>query len=147
MTIAFVALVASGECHAQFSKLSIGDYGISSIRPESFRAANGSVWLEVGNPMTGFTVSEIQGVVYKNGRRFVTGNAADFHVPSGSSKVTVSGRAALCPDTSLWDVLALLAFDPKEYSIDLSVRITLDSGETRVVSKKNLPVTTLLKLM
>lgn len=147
LLIGFVALLAAGECHAQFSKLSFGKYGISSIRPESFRAVNGAVWLEVNNSMEGFTVSEIQGMVYKNGVQFVTGRANDFYVPAGSSKVTVCGRAALCPSASLWDVLALIAFDPKEYSVDLSVRITLDSGETRVVSKKNLPVAVLLKLM
>lgn len=147
LLIGFLAFLAAEECHAQFSKMSFGKYGISSIRPESFRAVNGAVWLEVNNSMEGFTVSEIQGMVYKNGVQFVSGKANDFYVPAGFSKVTVSGRAALCSGASLWDVLALIAFDPKEYSVDLSVRITLDSGESRVVSKKNLPVTALLKLM
>lgn len=147
LLIGFVACVTASECHAQFSKLSFGKYGISSIRPESFRSVNGAVWLDVNNSMEGFTVSEIQGMVYKNGVQFVSGRADDFHVPAGSSKVTVSGRASLCPQASLWDVLALIAFDPKEYSVDLSVRITLDSGDTRVVSKKNLPVSVLLKLI
>ena len=44
-------------------------------------------------------------------------------------------------------MLALIAFDPEDYSVDLSVRITLDSGETRVVSKKGMPVRELLKLI
>ena len=71
----------------------------------------------------------------------------DVHISSGSAKVTISGRAALSDTASLWDVLALIAFDPEDYSVDLSVRITLDSGETRVVSKKNMPVAALLKLI
>lgn len=146
LMMSIAALCASEECHAQFSKLSFGKYGISSIRPESLRAVAGSVWVDVTNSMEGFTVSEIQGLVYKNGTPFVSGRANDVHVPSGTSKVTVSGRAALCEGASLWDVLALIAFDPEDYSLDLSVRITLDSGSTRVISKKNLPVTVLLKL-
>lgn len=147
LVIGFVALVAAGECDAQFSKLSFGKYGISSIRPESLRAVKGAVWLDVTNPMQGFTVSHIKGLVYKNGSPFITGSASDFHVPSGSSRVTVSGRAALCASASLWDVLALIAFDPAEYSVDLTVRITLDSGETRTVSKYRMPVKELLKLI
>ena len=43
--------------------------------------------------------------------------------------------------------VALISFNPADYSVDLSVRITLDSGETRVVSQKNLPVSVLLKLI
>lgn len=147
MIVAFVAFAASDVCHAQFSKLSFGKYGISSIRPESLRSVRGAVWIEVTNPMEGFSVSEIKGTVYKNGSAFVHGTASDVHISSGSAKVTISGRAALSDTASLWDVLALIAFDPEDYSVDLSVRITLDSGETRVVSKKNMPVAALLKLI
>ena len=91
-----VALVASVEGWAQFSKLRFGDYGVESISPESFSAVKGAVWLEVTNPMEGFTVSEIRGMVYKDGVPFITGSAADFRVSSGTGKVVISGRAALC---------------------------------------------------
>ncbi len=76
-----VALTASVEGRAQFSKLKFGDYGVKSISPESFSAVKGAVWLEVSNPMEGFTVSEIRGMVYKNGAPFITGTASDFRVP------------------------------------------------------------------
>ena len=59
----------------------------------------------------------------------------------------ISGRASLSSTVSLWDVLALIVFDPDDYSVDLSVRITLDSSETRVVSKEKMPVEALLKLI
>ena len=147
LVVCTVALAVSDICHAQFSKLSFGKYGVSSIRPESFRAVRGAVWLDVNNSMEGFTISEIRGVVYKNGVPFVSGTAGDVYIPSGSARATVSGRAVLCDNASLWDVLALIAFDPDEYSLDLSVRITLDSGQTRVVSKPHMPVAALLKLI
>ena len=145
--VGIVALAASGFCHAQFSKLSFGKYGVSSIRPESLRAVRGAVWVDVTNPMEGFTVSEIKGTVYKHGVAFVHGEASDVYVPSGSGRAVISGRASLSASASLWDVLALIAFDPEDYSVDLSVRITLDSGETRVVSKTRMPVAALLKLI
>lgn len=147
LAVCVVAMAASETCHAQFSKLSFGKYGISSIRPESLRSVRGAVWIDVTNPMEGFTVSEIKGTVYKKGVPFVYGSASDVYITSGSARADISGRASLSETASLWDVLALIVFDPNDYSVDLSVRITLDSGATRVVSKKNMPVAALLKLI
>ena len=146
LVAAFVSLLAADECAAQFSKLSISDYGIKSIMPENFSAVRGAVWLEVENPMESFTVSEISGKVYKNGVALLQGKADDFTVVNGKSKVEISGRASLCGSASLWSVLALVFFEPEQYKVDMSMRITLASGETRVVEKKGLPVTVLLKL-
>lgn len=147
LIVCVVALASAEVASAQFSKLSFGKYGVSSIRPESLRAVRGAVWIDVTNPMEGFTVSEIKGTVYKHGAAFVYGTASPVHIPSGSARAAISGRASLSATASLWDVLALIAFDPEDYSVDLSVRITLDSGETRVVSKMGMPVRELLKLI
>ena len=147
LVVCVLAFASSEVCHAQFSKLSFGKYGVSSIRPESLRAVRGAVWVDVTNPMVGFTVSEIKGTVYKKGVPFVYGSASDVHIPLGTRRANISGRASLSPSASLWDVLALIAFDPEDYSVDLSVRITLDTGETRTVSKSKMPVTALLKLI
>lgn len=147
LVMCVVALVSAEVASAQFSKLSFGKYGVSSIRPESLRAVRGTVWIDVNNPLEGFTVSEIKGTVYKNGAPFVYGSASDVHIPYGSARAVISGRASLSSTASLWDVLALIVFDPEDYSVDLSVRITLDSGQTRVVSKKKMPVAALLKLI
>ena len=145
--ISVVTFAFAEVCHAQFSKLSFGKYGVSSIRPESLRAVRGAVWIDVTNPMGGFTISEIKGTVYKRGVPFVYGSASDVHIPSGSARANISGRASLSETASLWDILALIVFDPADYSVDLSVRITMDSGETRVVSKSKMSVTALLKLI
>lgn len=147
LVVCVLAFASSEVCHAQFSKLSFGKYGVSSIRPESLRAVRGAVWVDVTNPMVGFTVSEIKGTVYKKGVPFVYGSASDVHIPLGTRRANISGRASLSPSASLWDVLALIVFDPEDYSVDLSVRITLDTGETRTVSKSRMPVTALLKLI
>lgn len=147
LVVCVLAFASSEVCHAQFSKLSFGKYGVSSIRPESLRAVRGAVWVDVTNPMVGFTVSEIKGTVYKKGAPFVYGSASDVHIPLGTRRATITGRASLSPSASLWDVLALIAFNPADYSVDLSVRITLDTGETRTVSKSKMPVTALLKLI
>ena len=145
--VAVVARVSSEDMHAQFSRLSFGKYGISSISPESFRAVSGSAWLDVTNPDVGFTLSEVRGTVYKNGTPFVSGRMADVRIPSGTGRRTFTGRAELCSGITLWNVLSSIAFDPDDYAVDISMRVTLDTGETRVVSKSRLPLRVLLKLM
>ena len=147
LLVCVVAFASAEVCHAQFSKLSFGKYGVSSIRPEGLRAVRGSVWIDVTNPVEGFTLSQIKGTVYKNGVSFIYGLASDVRIPYGSARASISGRASLSESASLWDVLALIAFDPEDYSVDLSVRITLDSGSTRVVTKRKMPVPALLKLL
>lgn len=144
--LAAVSLAASVTCKAQFDNISIGKYAVESISPESFSAVKGSVSLEVTNSGEGFTVSDIKGVVYKEGDPFVTGKADLFHVDRGTRKTVISGRAALCDGVSLWAVLGVLFFDPDDYSVDISVKITMDSGETRVLSKKGMTVKELLKI-
>lgn len=141
-----VGFVAANDCHAQFSRLTIGEYGIKSVSPESFRSVNGSVWIEVTNPDEGFTLSDISGMVYKNNVPFVKGTAQTVHIGKGKGKHVFSGHAALCDGVSLWTVLSVLAFDPEDYCVDISMRVTMDSGASRVVSKKKVPVKTLLKL-
>lgn len=144
--VAIVTLVAADDCAAQFGKMTIKDYGIKSIVPESFSSVRGAVWVEVVNPTETFTVSDISGKVYKEGSPMIQGTAPAFTVGKGESKVEISGAASLCPGASLWSVLGMFFFDPDDYSVDISMTITLASGTKRTVEKKNLPVTALLKL-
>lgn len=146
LAVSLLAVLASDRCHAQFSKLSIGEYGIKSISPESFRSVSGAVWLDVTNPEQGFTLSEISGVVYKNDTPFVRGRASDVHISKGSQRVVISGNASLASGVSLWTVLSLLSFNPEDYSVDIIMCVTLDSGESRMITKYKVPLTTLLKL-
>lgn len=141
-----LALGLSFESAAQFSQMAIEDYGIQSIAPVSFSSVRGSVWAEVDNAKEGFRVTDVKATVYKEGSPYVTGEAADVYVSPGRQKVVVSGEASLCPGVSLWSVLQVLFFDPEDYSVDLSLTVTYDSGATRTVVKNRLPVKALLKL-
>jgi hypothetical protein len=146
IVLAALSVAAADECFAQFSNISIGKYSIESIRPEGFSSVKGSVMLEVTNAGEGFTVSDVSGTVYKEGVPFVTGQASGFRVAPGSQKLVISGRAGLCQGASLWTVLGLLFFDPEDYAVDIRLKVTTDSGAVRVIEKKRLPVTVLLKI-
>ena len=146
LLLSVIAVFAAADCHAQFKQIAIADYDIKSIVPESLSAVRGSVMLEVTNGGDGFTVSDITGVVYKEGEPFVAGTADAFHVDRGAQKQVISGRASLCQGASLWSVLGLLFFEPEDYMVDISLKVTTDSGVEKVLSRKGMPVTELLKI-
>lgn len=141
-----LTLMSAVNANAQFSRLSIGEFGIESISPEGLSAVKGAVWVDVTNPGETFTVSDIKGTVYKEGAPFVSGTAPGFTVSKGNGKVTVAGRAELCEGVSIWSLFSLVVFDPEDYTVDISMKITTSSGKTRVAQKKGMPLKALLKL-
>ena len=143
--VAIFTLFATTESYAQFDKVNFGKYGISSITPQSFRSVSGEAWIDVTNSSKAFKVSNIEGVVYKNGKPFVSGTANSFQVVSGTKRLPIKGSASLCEGVSLWSVLGLLSFDAKEYAVDVSMTVTSSNGKQQVISKKKVPLTKLLK--
>ena len=143
--ISTIALLSSYESKAQYDGLKFGDYGIDSVSPVSFTAVAGSVWVEVENPLAGFTVSQIEGKLYRNGVALIQGSANDYYVPTGKSKITITGRASLCPGTSIFDVLGLILFNPEDYTFDIKAVVTDDGADSVIKEVKDIPVLTLLK--
>ena len=56
----FVGLTAAEECKAQYDTLKFGEFGVSSVSPISSTSVKGKVWVDVENPLGGFTVSNIE---------------------------------------------------------------------------------------
>ena len=125
-----VAAVASTGLSVHLSDLHFGSYKITGIHPKSLRSVDGSASVTCTNSGRTFTMSNIFGTVYKNGRAFVRGYAQPVSVPVGSSSVNISGNATLCEDITLWDVLACIAFRAEDYTVDVSMTITTDGGKS-----------------
>lgn len=147
LTIVFCAiLLLAGEhgASAQLSRLHFGSYKINRISLLSLRSVNGEAQAVCTNDSLAFTMSNISGVVYKNGRPFVHGTANPVSVASGTSTVVVKGTATLYDDVTLWDVLSCIAFRPSDYTIDVSMRITNSAGASRSYSRNGISVANLL---
>ena len=144
---AAISLAASaGEKGEVFSKLNVEKFGIGSIWPSGLSAVTGSVWVELENGGEGFTVSQIKGTVYRDGAPFVNGSANNVYISKGKGKYTISGKASLCSGVSLLSLLRLFSFDPKAYSVDISVVVTSDSGVSQTLSVEKFPVSALLNV-
>ena len=143
--VSVLGFFSSEECKAQYSSLKFGDFGITSISPAGFTSVKGSVWVEVENPQAGFTVSKVEGKLYKNGVPMIEGYVEDYYVPTGNTRVELYGRTALCPGTSIIDVLGLMLFNPEEYTVDIKAVITDDGADPVIKEVKDIPILTLLK--
>lgn len=148
--IVFILAVILGitwadDCKAQYDYLKFGDFGVTSVSPLSFTSVNGAVWVDVENPQAGFSVTEVYGKLYCDGRALIEGKADDYYVPNGSGRLNLTGVASLCPGVSIFDVLGLIFFDPQMYTVDIKAVITDDGAAPVVKEVKNIPVLTLLK--
>jgi hypothetical protein len=141
----FVGLVMAEECKAQYDTLEFGDFGVSSVKPIGYESVRGKVWVDIENPLVGFTVSDIEGCLYKRGIPLVKGRPDDYYVPSGKSRLNLTGIATLCPGASLWDVLGLIFFQASQYTVDIKALVTDDGAQPVEMEVKNVPVLTLLK--
>lgn len=142
-----MAVLLALPTQAQLSRLKFDkNYKINSISPISLREVAGAVQVSVRNDTTTFTMSNITGVIYKNGQAFVRGQADPVRVPAGSSMVKVTGTAALCQGVSLWAVLGcLFGFDIEDYTADVSMTITDKSGHLRQIDKRGVSVAAILR--
>lgn len=144
--IAVIAFLASAqESNAQYDTLKFGDFGVTSVSPVDSVSVRGAVWVDVENPQVGFWVTDIYGKLYKGDKALIEGRADDYYVPSGSSRLDLTGVASLCPGVSIIDVLGLIFFKPEEYSVDIKAIITDDGADPVVKEVRNIPVLTLLK--
>ncbi|MBQ9548638.1 MAG: hypothetical protein IJV01_05735 [Bacteroidales bacterium] len=130
---------------AQLSRLKFGSYKISSISPRSLRSCDGAVQVSVRNDTVGFVMRNISGLVYRSGVPFVTGQASDVDVRPGRNTLVVPGNVTLCDGVSLWTILGLLfSFDINEYTADLRLTLTTDTGDSRVIEEKGMSVAAVL---
>lgn len=143
--VSLIGFFSSTDCKAQYDYLKFGDFGVTSISPLSFTSVRGEVWVDVQNPQVGFSVTEVYGKLYCNGRALIEGKADDYYVPNGNGRLNLTGVASLCPGVSIIDVLGLLFFNPEEYTVDIKAIITDDGTDPVVKEVKDIPVLTLLK--
>ena len=140
-----VPLLWAQPARAQLSRLHFRNYRITSIVPSGFRSVRGAVEVTLTNDTTAFTMTNIQGIVYRNGRPFVEGVCNDTYVPRGTITVRPTGSVRICDSVSLWTVLrCMVDFDPDEYTGDLSMLITDAKGNQRTYAKEGVPVGKLL---
>lgn len=150
-TVAIVAallvmlVTAPGAAAQILSNLHFNGYRITKVMPTSTRSVTGAMEIECQNDSLGFTMSNISGTVYKDGKPFLRGDLSPIKVPHGSSKVIVDCHyAALAEGINILDLLKSISFKPQDYTVDVSTTVIDTKGNKRLVAKQGVSASQLL---
>ena len=137
-------LFAAAPASAQLTKLRFVNYKLVKIVPLSLEKAKGTFAFDVVNGDGPFTMSNISGTVYKNGKQLVSGMTPNIEVPKGKSSFTIEGLANLSGSTNIMQVLQCIFFKPEEYTIDVSLTVTDSKGKRKEIVELGMSVADLL---
>ena len=106
---ALVAALSLSSCGSSlYKKIDILSYGVRYVVPTSARSADMVLNLEIENRTVGFTVSDLHGVIRKDGTDIATFTADDFAVKGKTTDTyRLPVQAELCEGVSLLQVLVL----------------------------------------
>jgi hypothetical protein len=124
MIIAAIALLfaSGGEAAAQMSKLRCRGFDVKSVVPTGFRSVRATVELELVNKGKPFEMENVEVVVYRDGKPYVTGGCPLIEVEKGSYTAKLIGNFHLANGVSLWSVFRnLLNIQLEDYSADISL--------------------------
>jgi len=140
-------LVAAASC-GRFEDIRINSCRLASATPRGFTAVDAVLDVEIDNPATSFTISDIQGVVLRDGVDsviFVTGGPVDVRRRSVQT-YQVPCTATLGRSMGLLDFLNVL--NNKEYegfTLELQMDVALKNGIKRQIKLDPFSVEDLLK--
>jgi hypothetical protein len=128
-------LVAAISC-GRFEDIRINSCKLDSASPHGLTAVDAVLDVEIDNPATSFTISDIQGVVLQNGTDsllFITGGPVDVQRRSVQS-YKVPCTASLGRNVGLFDLLNVVNSKNYEgYTLELEMEVSLKNGISRKV--------------
>ena len=144
ISFSVVMMLSAGVGADAQSRLSFGEYKITSVRPTSFTSMAGTVSIAVNNSGRKLTVTNVSGILYKDSTPFIIGTANDFVVPAGQNTVSVRGNASLQTMSALFAFLADPSINPADYTCDFTAEVKI-GNKTQLISEKGVPLSKYLK--
>lgn len=133
LLIAAIALLLGTiqfDAQAQMSKLRCRGFDIKSVVPTGFRSVRATIELELVNRGEPFDMEDVEVVVYREGKPYVTGDCPVIEVDKGSYTAKVVGNFHLADGVSLLSALRnLVNVKLEDYSADVSLKALGDNGK------------------
>ena len=146
--LALVVLLAAAISCGRFEDIRINSFKLDSATPRGFTAVDAILDVEIDNPATSFTISDIQGVVLRDGVDsviFLTGGPVDVQKRSVQS-YKVPCTATLSRSMGLLDLLNIIKNkDYEGFTLELQMDASLKNGIKRQIKLDPFNVEDLLK--
>lgn len=145
--LAVLTLAGCGKLKREIEEVKVTDVSLRSFTPEGTRAASAVLDVTVDNPAIQFTISDLQGTVFREGDEFAFYTADPVTVKGRKSATyAVVCHARLSDAASLLDVMGLAAsknFDGLTTSV--SAKVSTRAGFSKSVSKEGLSISSLIE--
>lgn len=131
---------------AQMSRLHFRGFDMKSIAPTGFRSLRATMDLDMNNRGKPFEITDVDIVIYRAGKPYVTGRCPGFPVEASYSVVSATGDFQLCKGVSIWSVLlTLMNLRAEEFTADFSLTAMGDDGREERFSYTGYPMTKAMK--
>lgn len=145
-----MAVAMSGLCGcAKFKQIRPVSAELEAFTPRGFRAVEAVIALEMDNPASQISLSEIEGVISRSGKVFGR-VAVDPFIMNARSVETYHLNAVLTLDegVSLFELMSLLKSNVlEEFTVDFHAKASLKSGASKKVAFEGLPLKELYELV
>lgn len=138
-------LIASG-C-STVKDIKVSSCAIKSLSLNGLKSVKAVLALGIENPVMGFTISDLSGVINNDGKEFATFSAGKLPVLRKSNKVyPLTCDGSIGKDVGLMDLMRLAGSkDFSAMTVDLSVKIKLKCGIGKTLKFKDLKVTDMME--
>ena len=132
---------------AQMSQLRFRGFEVKQVVPTGLRSVKATVELEMVNPGgKPFEMTDVNMVIYRNGKPYVKGTCPSIPVDPGTCIVEAVGSFRLAEGVSLWSALrTLLNINIEEYSADVSLTALGDRGYEQPFKLNGFSVESMMK--
>lgn len=145
--LSILALMMSLTSCAGVKDIKLTSFAVKSISLSGLKSVNGVLALGIENPIMGFTISGLNGVVNRGGEEFASFSAGKLPVSRRSSKVyPLSCSGSISKNVGLLDLMKLAGTkDFSDMTVDLSLKIKLKCGIGKTLRFRDLKVTDLME--
>lgn len=145
--LSIVTLMMSLTSCAGVKDIKLTSFAVKSVSLSGLKSVNGVLALGIENPIMGFTISDLKGVVNRKGEEFATFSAGKLPVSRKSSKVyPLSCSGSIAKNVGLLDLMKLAGSkDFSDLTVDISVKIKLRCGIGKTLRFKEMKVSELME--
>lgn len=141
-----LVMLASTGC-ASVKDIAITSCAVEALSPRGLKAVDAVLALGIDNPVFGFKITWLDGVIRNGERTFATFNAEDISVDRRSVKIySVPCTGALDKSVSLMELLRLASSrDFSSYVMDVDVHVKLRWGPGTTLHFKDMSISEMME--
>lgn len=127
--------------------ISVSSTKIESFRISGLKTIDAAMSVTIDNPAKDISISDIHGIVERNGETIGTFYADPLTIDGRSeSTVTVNGRLELAPDMSPLRIMSIINHSsPDAFTVTASIKAKLGKGISKGLTFKRIPVSELIR--